>query len=329
MVRPWTDFMPLPSRPAGQGEWALPVGLVGGQIRFHGQRCLVGLVGRLNEPPPLRRAYWVSFEPDEPTFPPEVVLIPEENLVALPTPSVGASLTPWEAERLADAEGDPEENLALVDEASLERQLALRSGPEDDDGGESDASYDLGEDEETEDDAPEIGALVEVPMASEGSRRFGRVQRLEGGGRRAVVRLLEPPGEIADLAVAELRPGSADALTLAATCHTCGAAEPEAELLLCDHFSETCMRAAHIGCLCPPLEAIPDGPWLCSACAHPAAPSGPGHTHVPNGTAVAKGKAKAGAAKAKAKASAVSKGLATGATKAAAKADAAKRRRTA
>ena len=45
-------------------------------------------------------------------------------------------------------------------------------------------------------------------------------------------------------------------------CETCLENEPEASLLVC----ERCERAQHIHCLPTPLDAVPDGAWLCDSC---------------------------------------------------------------
>merc|ERR1711869_90762 len=60
-------------------------------------------------------------------------------------------------------------------------------------------------------------------------------------------------------------------LGLAAVCQHCEAAEPEEELLMCEHFSTSCLGCAHLGCLSPPLKKVPKGPWLCQLCGGGAA----------------------------------------------------------
>ena len=49
----------------------------------------------------------------------------------------------------------------------------------------------------------------------------------------------------------------------------CGVCYDGGELLLCDEPG--CTNAYHLGCLTPPLHAVPKGKWLCPACQHPLA----------------------------------------------------------
>ncbi|TMS36169.1 hypothetical protein L596_003404 [Steinernema carpocapsae] len=45
-------------------------------------------------------------------------------------------------------------------------------------------------------------------------------------------------------------------------CEVCRTGENEAQLLLCD----SCDNCYHMGCLSPPLSAVPDGYWYCPQC---------------------------------------------------------------
>eukprot|EP00775_Hariotina_reticulata_P015002 gene15002-biopygen438 len=45
-------------------------------------------------------------------------------------------------------------------------------------------------------------------------------------------------------------------------CEVCGTDEQEDKLLLCD----LCTLGFHTFCLTPPLEAVPEGVWLCPIC---------------------------------------------------------------
>eukprot|EP00775_Hariotina_reticulata_P015009 gene15009-biopygen493 len=47
-----------------------------------------------------------------------------------------------------------------------------------------------------------------------------------------------------------------------AVCEVCGTDEQEDKLLLCD----LCTLGFHTFCLTPPLEAVPEGVWLCPIC---------------------------------------------------------------
>ena len=45
-------------------------------------------------------------------------------------------------------------------------------------------------------------------------------------------------------------------------CELCRGGHHEDEIILCDR----CDRGCHTFCLAPPLEAIPDGEWICPLC---------------------------------------------------------------
>lgn len=260
-------LMPMPTRPALQGDWALPVGLTGEQTNLNGRRGICGLVGQFQSG---GRGIWVSFEPAESTHPPEFVLLAEDNLVALPTPPAGAPRTPWETRSLALRSSSSLPMLA--DESAMENQLALR---DDNDDGEDDddASVELSDSSDDEDLVLAVGALVALHRdlaKPTGGQRYWRVEKLQGEGDSAVVviRLLngKQSGELTCKAK-DLSLVSEKEIGLASTCQHCKAAEPEHELLMCEHFSTSCLGCAHIGCLTPPLKKVPRGSWFCRHCA--------------------------------------------------------------
>ena len=45
-------------------------------------------------------------------------------------------------------------------------------------------------------------------------------------------------------------------------CELCHGGHHEDKIILCDK----CDRGCHMFCLCPPLETIPDGDWVCPLC---------------------------------------------------------------
>jgi hypothetical protein len=51
--------------------------------------------------------------------------------------------------------------------------------------------------------------------------------------------------------------------------HHCPVCDDGGELLLCDEPG--CDAGYHLGCLSPPLAAVPAGKWRCPACEHPLA----------------------------------------------------------
>jgi hypothetical protein len=51
--------------------------------------------------------------------------------------------------------------------------------------------------------------------------------------------------------------------------HHCPVCDDGGELLLCDEPG--CEAGYHLGCLSPPLAAVPSGKWRCPACEHPLA----------------------------------------------------------
>jgi len=160
----------------------------------------------------------------------------------------------------------------LTDEgAADEQQLALRDDDDDDDSsmGSDDLSDSSSDDEEEVKNAMVPGALVKVAL--EGGSRYARVEHLKGaGGATVVVRLLDAAAgrrEITECCKSELTVQDQAELELAAVCPHCGTAAPDHELMLCENFGTTCLGCAHIGCLRPPLKAIPEGDWYCERCA--------------------------------------------------------------
>jgi len=259
------SLLPMPTRAARQGDWALPVGLSGELSKLNGMRGICGLVGQF---PSGDRGIWVSFEPADPTHPPQCTLLAEANLVSLPTPPAGAPRTPWETRALAlpSSSSLP----ALMDESLMESRLALFHG--DDDGEDDDASVELSDSSEEEELVLAPGALVSLVTElakPEATRRYWRVEKLQGEGDLAfaVVRLLNGRAgtEITHKAK-DLSLVSEKDLGLASVCQHCNAAEPENELLMCEHFSTSCLGCAHISCLSPPLKKVPKGQWFCQLC---------------------------------------------------------------
>lgn len=47
-------------------------------------------------------------------------------------------------------------------------------------------------------------------------------------------------------------------------CDACGKADDAARFLLCD--GDGCKAGWHLGCLTPPLQAVPEGDWFCPKC---------------------------------------------------------------
>jgi len=259
-------LMPMPTRPARQGDWALPVGLNGEQSRLNGRRGICGLVGEFLSG---GTGFWISFEPADPTHQPEFTLLAESNLVTLPSPPPGAPRTPWEKKALALPASSPLP--ALTDESAMECQLALCN--DDDDEDDDDASAELSDSGDEEELILAPGALVALQkdFDTAGScKRYCRVEKLQGQGEMlsAVVRLLDGrQGSEATYKSEELKLVSEKEMGLNATCEYCNAAEPEAELLMCEHFSTSCLGCAHMGCLTPPLKKVPKGQWFCRLCA--------------------------------------------------------------
>ncbi len=53
-------------------------------------------------------------------------------------------------------------------------------------------------------------------------------------------------------------------------CELCGGGHHEDQIILCDH----CDRGCHLFCLTPPLDAVPEGEWVCPLCRAADAASG-------------------------------------------------------
>ena len=45
-------------------------------------------------------------------------------------------------------------------------------------------------------------------------------------------------------------------------CELCKGGHHEEQIILCDH----CDKGCHMFCLSPPLDAVPEGDWLCPSC---------------------------------------------------------------
>jgi len=262
-------LLPLPTRAARQGDWALPIGLRDDEERFLGRRGHCGLAGVILGPP-RQQGFWMSFEPSDPTFPPEVTLIGAGNLVALPEPPVGAAQTPWEA-RCSINDSTPSSSLpALIDEAAMEQQVALRYGNVGDGGEDGETSSETSESGNTEPGEGShtvllAGALVRVASIND---RPGRIELVNEASGEAVIQLLDTPGEkgVVYCALSALAQLSSSKLTLDAVCRGCNKAEPEDKLLMCERFSIACLGCWHLGCLKPPLKVVPKGEWFCEQC---------------------------------------------------------------
>lgn len=294
-VRARDRLLPLPTRAARQGDWAFPVDLIDSQVQYHGRRGLCTIGGFI--PGTTRRAaFWVSFEPADPTHPPEQVLFEETHLMTLPTPSTGAVVTPWEAKFAAGKPALLALDLPpLPDEAAVEQQLMLRDDDDEDD--DTSGSVDLGGDSdnsEAEEDRKSMpatlacGSLVQVFV--DGKKQYACVEFLYGKKRYATIKLLDrkrPDGTPCDSTQEEVSSAltvvQGDDLVLGAVCMMCGVADPEPDLMLCENFAKSCLGSAHIRCLKPPLSAVPEDAWFCERCvilgkrrASSAAPSGSG-----------------------------------------------------
>ena len=94
-------LVPVPVRPARQGEWALLVNAVETHRYLVGRRGLCGAranftstaVANLGYGTECCAAFWVNFEPPQPDWACDVVCLPAHCLVAFPG---GGELTPWE-----------------------------------------------------------------------------------------------------------------------------------------------------------------------------------------------------------------------------------------
>ena len=122
---PRSKLLPLPTRPACQGDWALAVDLKGPLEHLNGFRCVCGIGARTASK---EVGFWVMFEPQELGVKPHLELLPRSNLVALAGPPPGSCQTPWEA-RLASIAPEAFARLAqedLADEAAAEARRAHR-----------------------------------------------------------------------------------------------------------------------------------------------------------------------------------------------------------
>eukprot|EP00929_Paragymnodinium_shiwhaense_P069230 TRINITY_DN34923_c0_g1_i1.p1 TRINITY_DN34923_c0_g1~~TRINITY_DN34923_c0_g1_i1.p1 ORF type:complete len:542 (+),score=135.08 TRINITY_DN34923_c0_g1_i1:96-1628(+) len=333
------QLMAMPTRAAKQGDLAIAVDLAAAQAHLNGRQGLCGLPGVVaNDKSSGDSGFWVMFQAADALTPPEMVLIAEANLVALPGPPVGAPRTPWESRQvkaLADGTaGGAAKMLALPDEAAQESRLALRDDDDDEDDSDWQGSEDLSDDSEEDADDLAEGALVRIAAAtaprSSASTASGEALpapehlhgRIEGfvsvsGGRappRISVRLLNgsQAGSTEDFAATQLQVVSEGDLEMAALCTVCGRAEPEDQLLLCDNFCEKCLFSVHIGCLDPPLSKVPKDDWYCSRCRSSASSSSSGGGAGKENRASAAAKAKAEPAPAARQASNAAKAASSG-----------------
>eukprot|EP00931_Biecheleriopsis_adriatica_P048255 TRINITY_DN27889_c2_g1_i1.p1 TRINITY_DN27889_c2_g1~~TRINITY_DN27889_c2_g1_i1.p1 ORF type:complete len:497 (+),score=121.36 TRINITY_DN27889_c2_g1_i1:43-1491(+) len=279
-VHPRSQLLPLPTCSVTQGSWAMAVGLTGDMARFNGLRGICGICRRRGDG---KDAFWVMFDIADAAseVPPQVELLAQENLVALPVPPVGAALTPWEARLARLAPSERPAAIFLEDEAAAEARLdkqllGLRDGraEEDEEDEEDEGSVDLTEDEEEGEELTiEVGSLVRAPMP--GGSQLARVEQLDSSGGKATVRTLcvgirghsASASSSRSYALTDLVAVSEATAELEAVCMHCSKADPEAELMLCEGFGAKCSSSVHIGCLRPPLRAVPKEDWHCEACA--------------------------------------------------------------
>ena len=268
---PRNKLLPLPTRPACQGDWALAVDLKGALEHLNGFRCVCGIGVRTVSSGP---AFWVMFEPKESGIRPELELLPKVNLVALAGPPPGSCQTPWEA-RLASIAPEAFAQLAredLEDEAAAEARRATRlqalcDGDEEDDDESMDIDDSDQEEEEEETLTVEAGSLVQLTATG----CLGIVQKVNDSA--VEVRLCQGPGsKVETHALASLKAISEDQAVAQAVCTECGSASPESQLLICENFAKSCSSTTHICCLNPPLKKVPEGDWYCHLC-QPKGPS--------------------------------------------------------
>ena len=305
---PRSRLLPLPTRPASQGDWALAVDMKGILEHLNGFRCVCGIGARTTSN---EAGFWVMFEPKEAGARPQLELLARANLVALAGPPPGSCQTPWET-RLASIAPQAIARLAqedLEDEAAAEarrahRLQALCDAEEEDDEDSMDLQDSDQEDEADEKLEIEPGRLVRLPADA----GLGIVQSIKDCVAE-VKPCQGPDSKVETFAVALLKALSEDQAIQQAVCDHCGVAPPEDQLLICENFAKSCSSTVHLGCLSPPLKKVPEGDWYCSRCQPPKGPqSGSGKFSTAEAAPKAKGKAKsAPKAKIAAKAKVVSK----------------------
>jgi len=211
-------------------------------------------------------------------------LIDKDNLVTLPSPGTGATITPWEARNSAGGRNLPallDGVPALTDERAKEEQLMLRYGECDDDEESVAGSVAISSEEEEDDEAAaekddnveknlELSEGCLVRLTLDGRLHQARVESGSSTGTIcAKVCILDSANgrdSAFEVPWAHLTPVSEDDLVLSAVCRICGSAEPETSLVLCDNFAKACLYGIHLACCSPPLTAVPEGEWLCQAC---------------------------------------------------------------
>mmetsp|Transcript_22725 Transcript_22725/g.49983 ORF Transcript_22725/g.49983 Transcript_22725/m.49983 type:complete len:478 (-) Transcript_22725:295-1728(-) len=313
-VHPGSLLLPMPTRPARQGDYAFAIDLRGALTHLNGRQGFCGM------PPPREAALWVMFASPDETCPPEMHLLKPANLAALPLPSQGAARTPWEARMAAlpTIAGIS----ALADESLQEKRLMLLDdgvdggGDDDDDDNDDDddGSVDLGsedEDDEEEDDengqasssssSLEVGDVVRCQQTAKDTRRAGCIQQVGVDGDATKVEVLlfgqgQGQGPLDSSKSIQLdraavkKISQMELMEVAGSCSSCHELEPEEELLLCENFGKSCAGTWHLKCLTPPLKQVPSGDWFCPACSKPAS-NGPA---APNAKTKAKAKGQAG-----------------------------------
>ncbi|CAE8613692.1 unnamed protein product [Polarella glacialis] len=279
-----------------KGQWVVPVEVDKEHERLLGREGLSMSVGRQRPDGSCLIEVW--FMHDDPTCPPEVVLLPHAQLLALEI-ARDLPITPWESQWKGSLEQTPQ----LVDETDLDHKLMLKYGNEssEDSDVESSASRSISS-SDSEDGDLAVGCLVEVierltshqwppseasdhtgePFSDHASsatpllhgshlRSFARLEHLTGDRNR--VRLVGSPAVSVEVPSKALVWSSLGRMENRALCRHCDRGGSGSKLLLCQNFGTTCCNSAHIGCLSPPLDAVPTCPWYCcDACEAMAGP---------------------------------------------------------
>mmetsp|Transcript_55811 Transcript_55811/g.103276 ORF Transcript_55811/g.103276 Transcript_55811/m.103276 type:complete len:464 (-) Transcript_55811:35-1426(-) len=296
-------LLELPSRPAQQGEWALPIALPADQVKFLGRRCLCG-VAAMKEGKP---AFWVNFAPEDPQDPPQMALISSECLVTVAGPALGAALTPWERRMLPNHASslcqdaivefkDHGRLPMLVDERANDLRLAEfhRQGENEQDDASDDAEICIDSGSSSGEEEPPneliLGGLVKGELHDK--TVYGYVEQIDEDD--VTVKLLEGTNgqDMHEFRREQLAPAWRPELFTQARCYCCGGTEPAQDIILCEYYATVCLGAAHIGCL--KMATVPEGSWMCPGCAA-------GHARSSSGKQM---KSRAGQATSKAKAKA-------------------------
>ncbi|CAE8679324.1 unnamed protein product [Polarella glacialis] len=293
-----SKLLPMPTtcaRPV-KGQWVVPVKVDKEHERLLGREGLSMSVRRQRPDGSYLIEVW--FMHDDPTFPPETVLLPSGQLLALEI-ARDLPITPWESQWKGTLEQTPQ----LVNETDQEHKLQLKYGSEssEDSDVESSASRSISS-SDSEDEELRVGCLVEVierltshqwapsaasdhtgePFSDHASsatsllhgshlRSFARLEHLTGD--RSRIRLVCSHAVSVEVPSTALVWSSPGRMEKRALCRHCHHGRSGSKLLLCQNFGTTCCDSAHIGCLSPPLDAVPTCPWYCcDACAAVAGP---------------------------------------------------------